>query len=162
MSKPAKAKEKPAASTSLLTRFQEDVDRMERMFDDFWPSRMTSLRNWAGPRLGAVTAPAVDVFEQGDDVVVKAEIPGAKKDEIEVNVNGSMLTISGKKERSEEVKEENYYRCERSYGSFARTVELPAEVQHDKAAATFKDGVLEIRLPKTAEAKKKSVKLKIN
>ncbi len=162
MSKPVKAKETPVASSSLLTRFQEDVDRMERLFDDFWPARMTSLRNWAGPRLGAITAPAVDVFEEGDDVVVKAEVPGAKKDEIEVNLNGSMLTISGTKERSDEVKEENYYRCERSYGGFARTVELPAEVQHDKARASFKDGVLEIRLPRTAEAKKKSVKVKIN
>lgn len=161
MSKPVKATETPAASTSLLTRFQDDIDRMERLFDDFWPARMTSLRNWAGPRLSSITAPAIDVFEEGDNVVVKAEIPGVKKDEIDVNVNGSMLTISGKKERSEEVKDENYYRCERSYGSFARTVELPSEVQHNKAKATFNDGILEVRLPKTDDAKKKSVKLKI-
>jgi HSP20 family protein len=134
---------------------------MERMFDGFRPSRLPRLFDWSATGLQTVTAPAVDVFEDADDIVVKAEIPGAKKDEIEVNVTDSTLTISGQKERKEEVNEDRYYRCERSYGAFSRSVELPSEVQAGKAKASFTDGVLEVRLPKTDEARKKAVKLKI-
>lgn len=160
MSKVAKASDKPAKrSSNLMTRWQEDIDRMERMFDEFWPTRLSGL--FDGSRLRAPAAPAVDVYEDGEDIVVKAEIPGIAKSDIEVDLNDSLLTISGKKERKEEVNEERYYRCERSYGAFSRTVELPSEVQNAKAQATFTDGVLEVRLPKTEEAKKKAVKLKI-
>ena len=161
MSKPATTEKPSVRSSNLLTRWQEDIDRMERMFGGFLPSRLPRLFDWSATGLQTVTAPAVDVFEDGDDIVVKAEIPGAKKDEIEVNVTDSTLTISGQKERKEEVKEDRYYRCERSYGAFSRSVELPSEVQAGKAKASFTDGILEVRLPKTDEAKKKAVKLKI-
>lgn len=162
MSKPAKTTDVAPRSSNLLSRFQEDVDRMERMFEGFWPSRVSSLpATWDRPGAGLLRAPAVDVFEEGNNVVVKAEIPGAAKDDIEVNVTDSLLTISGHKERKDEVREDKYYRCERSYGSFSRSVELPGEVQAGKATATFSDGVLEIRLPKTEESKRKAVKLKI-
>ena len=162
MSKPATTEKPSVRSSNLLARWQEDIDRMERMFDGFRPSRLPRLFDWSATGLQTVTAPAVDVFEDADDIVVKAEIPGAKKDEIEVNVTDSTLTISGQKERKEEVNEDRYYRCERSYGAFSRSVELPSEVQAGKAKASFTDGVLEVRLPKTDEAKKKAVKLKIS
>jgi HSP20 family protein len=161
MSKPATTEKPAVRSSNLLARWQEDIDRMERMFDGFRPSRLPRLFDWSATGLQTVTAPAVDVFEDADDIVVKAEIPGAKKDEIEVNVTDSTLTISGQKERKEEVNEDRYYRCERSYGAFSRSVELPSEVQAGKAKASFTDGVLEVRLPKTDEARKKAVKLKI-
>lgn len=161
MSKPAKKTEVGPRSSNLLSRFQSDIDRMERLFDDVWPSRWPRLSAWEEPRADLIRAPALDVYEEGDDVIVKAEIPGAGKEDIEVDVNDSMLTIRGQKERKEEVKEDKYYRCERSYGSFSRSVELPGEVQAGKATATFTDGVLEVRLPRTEEAKRKAVKLKI-
>jgi HSP20 family protein len=164
VSTPVKVRKAFSSSPSALTRLQDDVDQMERMFfgNAFWPSRLPSLFNWPSPRLTTLTTPAIDLFEEGDDVVVKAEIPGVQKDEIEVNVTDSMLTLSGRKERNEEVKDDRYYRCERSYGAFSRTIELPSEVQAGKAKASFTDGVLEVRLPKTAEAKKNSVKLKVS
>lgn len=161
MSKPAKKVEVAPRSSNLLSRFQSDVDRMERLFDEVWPSRWPRLVSLEGPRGDLIRAPAVDVYEEGDHVVVKAEIPGAGKEDIEVDVNDSLLTIRGQKERKEEVREDKYYRCERSYGSFSRSVELPAEVQAGKATATFTGGVLEVRLPKTGESKRKSVTLKI-
>ncbi len=105
--------------------------------------------------------PTVDLFEEKEDVVVKAEIPGMDKDNIEVNLTDHTLTIKGEKKKEEEVKEENYYRSERSYGSFFRTIELPKDVHTDKVKATFKNGVLEVRMPKTEEAKAKEIKVKV-
>ncbi len=109
-----------------------------------------------------ITTPTVDLYEEKDDIVVKAELPGLEKEDIEVNLSDNRLTIRGEKKQEEEVKRENYYRSERSYGSFSRTLELPREVQTDKVKAAFKNGILEIRLPKTEEAKKKETKIKVD
>jgi HSP20 family protein len=135
---------------------------MERMFEDFigrpwgirWPER---LRTW---ELG-FRGPAIEISEEKDDVVVKAELPGMKKEDLEVNISGNLLTLKGEKKKAEEVKEKGYYYSERSYGSFTRTVEIPKEVLPEKALASFKDGVLEIRIPKTEEAKRKQVKIQV-
>jgi HSP20 family protein len=83
------------------------------------------------------------------------------KEDIQVNVTDHLLTIKGEKKREEETKEKNFYCSERSYGSFSRSVELPAEVHGEKARASFKNGVLELHLPKTEEAMKKEVKVKV-
>jgi len=85
-----------------------------------------------------------------------------EKDNIEVNLTNSTLTIKGEKKNKEEVKEENYYKCERSYGSFVRTLDLPKDIHAEKVKASFKNGILEIRLPKTEEAKKKEMKVKVD
>ncbi len=143
-----------------LTRWERDMDRM---MEDFFGRR---VRPWWPERLFRtdeldVRAPAVDVFEEKDDIVVKAEIPGMDKDNIEVKLTDHTLTIKGEKKKAEETKEENYYRSERSYGSFFRTLELPKDVHADKVKATFKNGVLEVRMPKTEEAKAKEVKVKV-
>ena len=106
--------------------------------------------------------PAVDVYEEKDDVVIKAEIPGLEKEDISVQVTDSTLMIKGEKKREEEIKEQDYYRCERSFGSFTRAVNLPSEVKADQVKASFKNGVLEVRMPKTEEAKKKAVTVKID
>jgi HSP20 family protein len=143
-----------------LTRWEQDMDRMMEDFfgrrvRPWWPER------WSRTNELDVSAPAVDVFEEKDDIVVKAEIPGMDKDNIEVNLAHHTLTIKGEKKKEEEVKEENYYRSERSYGSFFRTLELPKDVHADKVKATFKNGVLEVRMPKTEEAKAKEIKVKV-
>jgi HSP20 family protein len=109
-----------------------------------------------------LTAPAVDLYEEKDDIVVKAELPGMEKDNIEVNLADHTLTIKGEKKKAEEVKKENYYRSERFHGSFLRTLELPKDVHGDKVKASFKNGILEVRLPKTEEAKRKEVKVKVD
>jgi HSP20 family protein len=97
----------------------------------------------------------VDIFEEGSDVVVKAELPGMRKEDIDVKLTDNTVTISGEKKKEEKVEKKNYSRIERSYGSFTRAFSLPSEVQTDKAKAQFKDGILEIRVSKTEEAKKK-------
>jgi len=137
---------------------------LDRMFEDFLERRLRSFwpeRWW--PAAGVeITTPAVDLYKEKDDIVVKAELPGMEKDNIELNLSDNRLTIRGEKKKEEEVKKEGYYRSERSYGSFVRTLELPSEVQTDKVKAAFKNGVLEIRLPKTEEAKKKETKVKVD
>jgi HSP20 family protein len=93
--------------------------------------------------------------------VVKAELPGMKKEDIDVSLTEDTITISGEKKKEEKIEKKDYYSLERSYGSFKRSFSLPAEVQTEKASAKFKDGVLEIRIPKTEEAKKKEKKVLI-
>jgi HSP20 family protein len=141
-----------------------DVERMfEDWFEDFWSRPFPRMWRPGFGRLRGISleAPALDVYEQKDDVIVKAEIPGLTKDEIDISLEGNTLTIKGEKNKEEEVKEEDYYRCERTYGAFSRSIELPVAVQTDKVNASFKNGVLEIRLPKTEEAKKNVVKVKV-
>ena len=90
-------------------------------------------------------APVIEVFEKEDKYVVKAELPGMKEEDIDVSVLGDTLTIKGERKAESEVKEENYYCCERSYGSFFRSIALPSNINAQKIEATFEDGVLEIR-----------------
>jgi len=104
---------------------------------------------------------SVDILTEGDDVVVKAELPGMQKEDIDISLTEDTITISGEKKKEKKVEKKDYYRLERSYGSFKRSFSLPAEVQTEKASAKFKDGVLEIRMPKTEEAKKKEKKVMI-
>jgi HSP20 family protein len=108
-----------------------------------------------------MVAPAVDVYEEKDDIVVKAELPGMDKDQIVVEISGSELILKGEKSKEEKVEEGNYYRCERSYGAFRRSVGLPTDVEADKIKAAFKNGVLEVRLPKTEKAKAREIKIKV-
>ncbi len=139
----------------------------ERMLEDFWcrpfPSFFSPFPSLFRPLRGDVFGggPALDVYENEDHVVVKAEIPGLTKKDVQVKITGTSLTLTGEKKKEEEVKEDDYSYSERSYGKFSRTLSLPCEVQSDKGKATFKDGVLEVRIPKTEEAKKRHVTVKI-
>ena len=151
------AKSEPA---SALSPFEE----FERRFEDFLrrPFSMMETPWWTRwPALAGEVAPAMDVYEEGGDIVVKAEIPGMKKEEIHIEINEKTVTVSGEKKKEEKVERKNYVHLERTYGSFARTFALPAEVQTDKARATFKDGVLELRAPKTTEAASRNRKVAI-
>lgn len=142
-----------------------EIDRwFDRLTEDFWRRPFPSLLSgdrWPLPMI-SIKTPSLDVFEEKDELVVKADLPGMNKDEIEVTVTENVVTIKGEKKKEEEVKEKDYYRRERSYGSLVRSVELPCEVKSDQIKANFKDGVLEVRMPKTEEAKKKSVSIKID
>lgn len=145
-----------------LTRWERE---MERMMDQFFDRRMRPWwpERWLGKEsMVDIGMPAIDLYEEKDDVVVKAELPGMAKNDIEVNLSDHMLTIRGEKKKEEEIKEKDYYRSERAYGSFIRTVELPKDVYADKVKASFKNGVLEVRLPKTEEAKTREIKVKVD
>ena len=98
-------------------------------------------------------SPLIDVYDSDNELMVKADIPGLKKEDIDVSIHDDILTIKGEKKIENEVREENCFRSERFYGSFNRSIELPSEVEWDKATATYKNGVLELKLPKKEEAK---------
>jgi HSP20 family protein len=101
--------------------------------------------------------PAVDLYEQDDHFVIKAELPGVDKKDISIDLKDRVLTLSGERSHENEAKEENYYRRERSFGKFQRAFTLPAEVDSDKIKAEFKDGLLRIEVPKPEEQKPKQV-----
>ena len=132
-------------------------DEVNRLFDNFFtglPERRRGL-------LEGEWAPSVDIAETDNEVVVTAELPGVKQDDVDITIADDVLTLKGEKKEEKEVKEKNYHRIERSYGSFQRSVSLPAGVQADKAKATYKDGVLHITVPKTEEAKPKQIKINV-
>ncbi|HRR95466.1 MAG TPA: Hsp20/alpha crystallin family protein [Candidatus Ratteibacteria bacterium] len=129
---------------------RDDFDRLvDRIFN-------RDLDLWEGGRV-----PAIDVYEEGDNIIVKAEVPGVKKEDISVSLNGDILTISGKSQEEKEVKKENFYRKEIRSGTFSRSITLPAQIDKDKVKASYKDGVLQLTLPKSPEEKKKEVKIKV-
>jgi HSP20 family protein len=107
-------------------------------------------------------SPAVDIFDKGNEVVINAELPGINKEDIDVRVENNILTIRGKKEQKEEVKEEGYFRSERLYGSFSRSFSLPSTVEASRIAAQYRDGVLTLSIPKAEEAKPRQIEVKIS
>ena len=129
-------------------------EEMNRMFD-------TSLRRHGGLLEGAYS-PAVDVVEEKDTFLVKADLPGLSKDDVSVSIQDNFLTIKGERKYDAEKKDTSFYHRERIYGSFMRTIELPARVDAGKINATFKDGVLHVTLPKSEEAKPKEIKVNVN
>jgi HSP20 family protein len=164
MAKAEKVKEEGKAVTpwrpgSEIARFERE---MERMFEDFFAPRWSPFRRSFWPtRTQNIPAVDIDVYEEKDEIVAKAELPGIGKEDINVNVSDHILTIKGEKKKEEEARDEDYHFSERSYGAFVRSIELPAEVQTEKAKANFKNGVLEIRLPKTEAARKKEISVRV-
>ncbi len=126
-------------------------ERMNRLFSD--------VRAQAPVRgeeiVQGAWIPAVDIFETNEAIVLKAELPGITAQDISVEVKDNTLTLKGEKKFEKEVKEENYHRVERSCGSFQRAFTLPGTIHQEKVKAKFKDGILEITLPKVEEAKPK-------
>lgn len=110
--------------------------------------------------LGEVGAPAVDMYQTPKEMVVKAALPGVKPEELDISITGDTLTIKGETKSSEEVKREDYIYQEHRYGSFSRTVALPADLQTDKAEAAFDNGVLTLTIPRAEEARPKTIKVK--
>ena len=129
-------------------------ERMNRLFGEaFGPSRAPEegwIRSWE---------PAVDIYEADDSIVVKAEVPGVERDQVGVEVKDGILTLRGERKFEREVKEENYHRIERSYGSFQRSFTLPSSVDPEKVRATLRNGVLEVTLQKKELARPKQVKI---
>ena len=116
---------------------------------------------WLAPKSGGQWLPEVDVTEEKDRLIVKADLPGMKQEEIAVEVSDGVLTMKGERKRESETRDAKTYRVERSYGGFLRSLTLPAGVDATKAHAAYKSGVLEIALPKLAEAKAKQIKVEV-
>ena len=128
---------------------------MDRLFED---SFVTPRLGWIIPTEAA--GAAIDMYETKDAVIVKAALPGVKPDQTQVTITGDTLMIRGESKEEKEIKEENYIRKERNFDSFARAVTLPAGLKADKADATFENGVLTLKIPKSEEVKPKSIKIK--
>ena len=110
---------------------------------------------------GMGTYPRVDVYQTENDIIVKAEMPGVSKEVLNVYVEDNLLRLSGRTKRHEEFKDENVYRTERRYGSFSRTISLPAEVKSEQVKASYNDGILSITLPKAEPSKIRGRKIDI-
>jgi HSP20 family protein len=123
---------------------RKEMDRLFERFGDWDLPEMRVFGEWT---------PSLDVLETKDALVVKAEIPGIESNDISVSLEGQMLTIKGEKRHEKEEKDEQFYRAERSYGAFARTVRLPASVDGSKVTATYKNGLLTVTMPKAPGAK---------
>ena len=106
--------------------------------------------------------PALDLYEDTDNLIVKAELPGTKREEIDISVHDGTLTISGERKYEEKNQDAEPYRSERFFGRFHRTLALPKPVQSDKATANYKDGILTVILPKTEEAKPKQIQVNVS
>jgi HSP20 family protein len=134
-----------------------ELDEMERRFEEIFGRSLLPLVWRRMPAVDMGWAPAMDVFEKEDRFVVKAELPGMKEEDIDVAVVGDMLTIRGERKAESEVKEDDYYCCERSYGSFSRSIAVPSNVDAKKVEASYEDGVLEVTLPKIPEVKPRKI-----
>ena len=128
-----------------------EIDRLNRMFADFQTEGFNQA--WV---------PAVDIYEtDSHEVVIKAELPDVKKEDIGVTVENNVLTLTGERKQEESAKREQFQRVERRFGSFSRSFTLPTSVDAGQIAATYKDGVLTIRLPRREEAKPKQITVNV-
>jgi HSP20 family protein len=129
-------------------------ERMNRLFED-----MAASRGEEKDLATSSWAPAVDIYETENEVILTAEIPGIEEKDIEIKVEDNTLTLRGERKFEKETKEENYHRIERAYGSFFRSFTLPAFVDQDRIEAEHENGVLKIRMPKRSELKPRKVKI---
>ena len=159
---PKKGQEVQRRSASAMS----PLDEMERMFEEFMPRGW--MRHFRGgwPRMGEMAPfegrwPRVDVQDREGDILVRAEVPGVKKEDLDISVSKDAVTIKAetRQEKEEGEKEGDFYRREIVTGSFARTVALPGDVDADSAKARFEDGVLELTLPKREQAKRKRIQV---
>ncbi|OQX10319.1 MAG: hypothetical protein BWK76_20865 [Desulfobulbaceae bacterium A2] len=154
-------KDKTELVTQNRPRALSPFEEMERHVEDFFRHPFAAFDQPAWPPFKFLkpgeTSPSVDIFEDKGVVVVRAEVPGIAKEDLQVNISDNILTISGEKKQETKEEKKNYHRLECSYGSFCRRFRLPQGVEADKAAAAFKDGVLEIRLPRGKDSSKKTI-----
>ncbi|HEC79287.1 MAG TPA: Hsp20/alpha crystallin family protein [candidate division WOR-3 bacterium] len=133
-----------------LVSLRDDFDRLLENFFGRGPIEKEEF--WA---------PVMDVVESNGNIEVKAELPGMKKEDIKVTVKDNILSVSGERKQEKETKDKTFHRIERYYGKFCRSIELPSEVDPDKVKATYKDGVLNITLPKPESAKPKQIEVEV-
>ncbi|MGO9379464.1 MAG: Hsp20/alpha crystallin family protein [Dissulfurispiraceae bacterium] len=137
----------------------EDMRRdMDRLFEEFAkPSRRR--RVW--PKSEGLVIPSMDLYARKNDIVVKVDLPGVRREDIDLTITKDSLIVKGEVKRDEEVKEEEYFISERSNGNFSRTITLPFEVENEKAQASMNNGILEIVIPKLEEAKAREIKIEV-
>lgn len=134
---------------------QRDMMNFKRQFD-----RLFSDYDEEAPTRTSFWKPAVDIFETKDSLVMKVELPGVKKEDVKIDLDNNLLSISGERKFESEVKEEDYHRIERAYGQFQRSFTLPNKVDGERIEARYENGMLEVVLPKKEEAKPRQISIK--
>ena len=129
-------------------------EAMDRLFDDAFTSPLSMRNGWS------MSAPAIDMYQTDNEVVVKASIPGVKAEEVQINITGDVLSLKGEVKHEEERNDRAWHIREQRFGSFERSVALPTAVKTDKAEAVFENGVLTITLPKADEVKPRTINIK--
>ncbi len=150
---------RPTRAIRLMEPFYRPLDtfgEVELLARNFWDSwqPLSSRANGFSPRM--------DMYEHKDELVMRVELPGVKKEDIDVSLEGDELTIGVEKKREEVAEEACYYCCERSFGHYSRTISLPFPVDADKISSTFENGLLAVKLPKAEAAKAKHIEVKVS
>jgi HSP20 family protein len=135
-------------------RVRRELDSISHEMDRLWGDFFDGRPLWFPQRW----SPPLDLTEKNGNLILKAELPGIDPKDISIDLRGDMLTVRGEKK---EKKEKNRYLLERRYGSFVRIIRLPVEIKEDKIKASYKDGILNIEMPKAKEAKKKEIRIKV-
>lgn len=147
----------PNKKMSRWDSFRELVnlrDEMDRFFNTFFNKQLEDTEGF--------WAPVIDIEEDNEYFIVKAELPGIKKEDIKISVRGNLLSITGGRKQESEIKNKTFHRIERSYGKFMRKITLPSEVNADKVQAKYKDGILTITLPKPESMKPKEITVELS
>ncbi len=161
----SKAEKGAEIQKATPVRALSPFDEMDRLFEGFFPRGWLRPFRWERPLWSELATPfegklpRIDVVERDEDILVRAEIPGVEKKDLEVSVTENTVAVAGKTSHEEKEEKGNYYRCEISRGAFSRTVALPSDVDPDRAKAAFKDGILELTMPKVEKAKRRAIKL---
>ena len=145
-----------------LKELEEMRREMDRLFDDFFSPGHRRRRIWEEKPMTGLIVPNIEIYNRPNEIIFRAELPGIKKEDIDLSITEDSLTLKGELKKEEEFKDETSYISEISYGNLARTVTLPVEVYSEKAKATFKNGILEVILPKREEAKPKEIKIEVS
>jgi HSP20 family protein len=138
-----------------------ELDEVQNRLGGFFGGRFPRFGDGNGGLKLADWSPQVDITEDDKEYLIKADLPEMKKDEIKVNVENGVLTVSGERKTEKEEKNKKFHRIERSYGTFMRSFALPEDADGTKVAAEFKEGVLRVHLPKNPVAKPKSIEVKV-
>lgn len=171
----AKAKKKTASkqkqqtkksTPARVTQALSPIEQMERRFEDFFSRGWLHPFQWDFPAWAekmphlSLKVPKVDIIDRNKEVLVRAEIPGVEKKDLEISATSNSITIKGSTRHEEKEEKGDYFRSEITQGSFSRTVTLPAEVNSEKAKTRFKNGVLELTLPKVAKSERRTIPVK--
>ena len=163
--KETKTESKQEIQKAQPVRALDPFEEMERLMESHFPRNWLRSSLWDFPSWGDLTSrlegvrPKVDLIDRDHDIVIKAELPGVNKDDIDISVTHNSVTICGETSHEEKEEKGDYFRREMTRGSFSRRLSLPSDVDETKAKAEFKDGVLELTLPKVEKAKRRKIKI---
>jgi HSP20 family protein len=149
---------RPFGTLTERDPFRDIQSEMNRLFDNFL-GRPTATATGTGSR---VWVPVVDMYDTNDELVLNFELPGVREKDISLSITGDVLTVKGERQFDQQLNGDNYFHAERAYGKFERSIHLPMPVQAGQVKATYRDGMLEVSLPKAEEVRPKEIKIDVS